>query len=129
MTTALEVINRAYRLIGIGAEGETLTGQQADDALNVFQGMVRQWRSDGLLLPDYNLALSAALTVDDADWLCLADCLAILMAPEFAVEPSPTLMRNAVSSKTMLRHRYFVPAKVDFSELPSSVNRNFGNDE
>ena len=50
MTTALDYINRAFRLANILGEGQVATGDQASDALDTFNDMLQAWNLSGLML-------------------------------------------------------------------------------
>ena len=49
-TTAQTVINGAARLIGVMAEGETLTAGQSNDALLALNEMIDSWSTESLLI-------------------------------------------------------------------------------
>jgi len=42
-TTAIDLINSSARLAGILASGETLTSDEANDALNVLNDVLEGW--------------------------------------------------------------------------------------
>ena len=45
MTTALQIIDRAYSLIGFKAAGETLSSEDADYALDALNSMIDSWNT------------------------------------------------------------------------------------
>jgi len=49
MTTAISLINRAYSLIGVLAEGEALTGEQAISGLETLNALLDEWRLERLM--------------------------------------------------------------------------------
>lgn len=49
MATALDLIERSLRLVGILAAGETLPAEDAEDALAVLNDMLDAWRLESLL--------------------------------------------------------------------------------
>lgn len=49
MTTAASLINRAYALIGVLGEGETLTGEQSSSGLEALNAMLDEWRLERLM--------------------------------------------------------------------------------
>lgn len=50
MTTVMETIEGAMRLAGVIADGETITGKEATDALLAFNQMVEAWALDDIML-------------------------------------------------------------------------------
>lgn len=50
MTTALQIINRAYAAIGYKATGETLSGEDASEALDVLNSMIDGWNTQRLFI-------------------------------------------------------------------------------
>lgn len=50
MTTAADIIDRAYSLLGFKAAGEPLSGDDADYALGVLNGMIDSWNTQRLFI-------------------------------------------------------------------------------
>lgn len=63
--TARKIIERALRLIGIGAEGEALSAQQCQDGLDALNDLLDSWSTDTLAVPA-PVKASKALTVGAA---------------------------------------------------------------
>lgn len=127
MAKAIDVINRALRLIGVAQSGEPLEADVASDALSVFNSLLAEWYGN-IAIPDYSVAaLTTDLTIDDGDKEALAYQLAIRLAPEYNQTLSQEFYLSATESMVRLRNRYFVQGNVDFSELPvpSSESWNF----
>jgi hypothetical protein len=51
MATARDRINRALKLIGVLAAGETASADIMADGITAFNGMLGQWAADGLMIP------------------------------------------------------------------------------
>ena len=49
MTKAVQIVERAYRLLGIKAEDETLTADQVQSGLDALNAMLAAWFMAGLL--------------------------------------------------------------------------------
>lgn len=49
MTTALEIITGAARLLGVVRKGEALDGDEAETGLDVLNQMIESWQNSGLL--------------------------------------------------------------------------------
>lgn len=62
-STALDIINKALLRIGVGAEGEDVTGSQAQDALDALNNMLSSWGARSFLTTNIEQE-SFALTVD-----------------------------------------------------------------
>ena len=50
MSTALSIIERSLRLIGVKASGEAPSASEAQDALNALNVMLDQWSNEKLLI-------------------------------------------------------------------------------
>lgn len=50
MAKALDLINRAYTLVGYKDPAETLSGQDTDHALSVLNDMIDSWNTDSLFI-------------------------------------------------------------------------------
>ena len=118
MARAIDVINRACRIIGVAQSGEVLQSDIASDALSVFNSLLAEWYGN-IAIPEYSVTgLTTTLTIDDGDKEALAYQLAIRLAPEFGETITPEILNIAQESMGRLRNRYFVQGTVDFSELP-----------
>ena len=120
MAKAIDVIQRALRLIGVAQSGEPLEADVASDALSVFNALLAEWYGN-IAIPDYNAELlTTDLTIDDGDKEALAYQLAIRLAPEYNQTLSAEFQVSAQDSMTRLRNRYFTQGSVNFDELPVS---------
>ncbi|MNU46289.1 hypothetical protein D3C71_351480 [compost metagenome] len=54
MTTALELINRAYTLLGVKDPGQALDGTMVGDALDVLNTMIDSWRTEEFFVYQVN---------------------------------------------------------------------------
>jgi hypothetical protein len=54
MTTVLDIINGASRLIGIKSEGQALTGEQTETALELLNQLLEEWNIDGAMVYTIN---------------------------------------------------------------------------
>lgn len=54
MTTALQIINRAYFMLGFKAAGEALSADDANDALDVLNSMIDSWNTQSLSIVSVN---------------------------------------------------------------------------
>jgi hypothetical protein len=115
---AIDVIQRALRIIGVAQSTEALESDVAADALSVFNDLLAEWYGN-IAIPDYSISgLTTTLTINDGDKEALAYQLAIRLAPEYGEQISPDIAAVAQESMQRLRNRYFVQGTVDLSELP-----------
>lgn len=122
MAKAIDVVNRALRLIGVASEGEALEASTAADALDVLNGLLAEWYGN-IAIPDYSAAsLVDDLTIDAGDKEALSYQLALRLAPEYGQALSAEFVQAADASMTRLRNRYFVAGRTNFDELPNPVS-------
>ena len=125
MARAIDVINRACRIIGVAQQGEVLQSDIAADALSVLNGIFAEWYGN-IAIPEYTVSgLTTTLTIDEGDKEALAYQLAVRFAPEFGATITPEILAVAQESMGRLRARYFVQGTVDFSELPVATSESF----
>jgi hypothetical protein len=123
MATALQVINRAMRLLAVKDSFNSLSAEESADSLEVLNALLAEMHEAEIGLPDYSFAeLTTELASDAADREALAYALALRMAPEFGVDVRPEFLTSAAESMSRLRLRYFQPGTVSFAELPGECS-------
>ena len=104
MTTALDEINGACKLLGILAAGETLPSEDTTDALEALQDMLDSWVLETLLVP---LPQPATLTTDlylpTGYRRAFKYNIAVEIAPYFGITPSRDVSRIAMATKRVLK--------------------------
>lgn len=93
-----EIIHRAYRKIGVAADGEPLTAEMASAGLSAFNELIAGWQLQGIdfwlsprsdPLADYpELQASAEFPMPPAFREGTIYCLAARLAPEYSVQVS-----------------------------------------
>lgn len=107
MATANTIVSRALRLLGVIASGETIEASIGADALSVLNALLAEMHEAGIGLPDYSLTgLTDTLASDAADQEALAYQLAIRIAPEYGLSPTPAQIVMGRESMFRLRSRY-----------------------
>lgn len=107
MATANTIVSRALRLLGVIASGETIEASIGADALSVLNALLAEMHEAGIGLPDYTLTgLTDTLASDAADQEALAYQLAIRIAPEYGLSPTPAQIAMGRESMFRLRSRY-----------------------
>lgn len=126
MATALQIINRATRLLGVKDAVENLEGEVSSDCFDVLNAMLAEWYEADIGVPDYSFAtLSTDLASDAADSEAIAYQLALRIAPEFEVTPSARMERSAEEAMGRLRLRYFQPGTA-VVDLPPDMDESLG---
>ena len=109
MATANDVITGALRLIGAVAAGEAVTAEEAADGLTALNSMMHGLAHEGVDLSHTDLTLAGTVALPDTHIEALKYLLAIRVAPEYTLTPSPLVIRQADNSKTMLQAVYADP--------------------
>lgn len=117
--TAISIINRALRLVGVLDAAEAATGIDAQNALDTMNAMLAEWFRADVGLPEYQFAaLTTVIATDAADREAIAYTLAARIAPEYGLQLSPEAMATGEVALQRMSLRYFQPGATDFSELP-----------
>ncbi len=109
MATCLFHGTRAARLIGVLAEGEQLNANQTADMLTALQSMLASWESEGVPLSGLvgaTLASGTELPLPPTHDDAVQFNLAVMLAPEYGVQPSPVVMDRADKTFRVLQGAY-----------------------
>jgi hypothetical protein len=113
MATGTAVITRAYRMIGVKSQGQALSADEVADALEALNQMLTRWEADGLAMGFATIsAASETLKVPDENVEAVCANLAVIMAPEFGVTPSPNVFKMAVDGLAALERDVIKPRPV-----------------
>jgi len=63
MTLTLDIVTRAYRKLGIGAEGEALNADALADGITALNSMMHAWKLRGVSLTHADLEASDAFSL------------------------------------------------------------------
>lgn len=119
---AQDVINRAFRALGVIASGETAGADESVDALSVLNSLFAEWRGQDIAIPDYSVAgLTTALTLDDADKEAVALMLADRIGGEYGMTLSPRDLESMDKAFSALRLRYWEEPD-RYSSMPASTS-------
>lgn len=104
--TAADVVTFALRPVaGMGNDSEA---EEAEDALEVLNGMLNLWRIDGLDVGvPGQLALTDALLVQDEHLTALKYNLRVLVIVQYGGQPSPFDLQMAERSKMLVANSLF----------------------
>ena len=114
--TALQLIERAFRLLAIKQSGESLNPDESSDALIALNLMLHSLQLDGFELEFDDLTLTTELPYDDDHMNAFAYLLAIDIAPEYGKSVRPEVASRAQTYLLNLRHAYANPPAYDAVE-------------
>jgi hypothetical protein len=128
--TALDLIKRAYRLIGVYAIGETPSADESQDALAALNAMLGEWANEKLMLYAASLD-SITLTPSVGSYTIGPTGTTVSPRPE-SIDPSTYLDLNGVSyplDVVTLDQYNSLPVKTLTSNLPEFIwfNPTFPN--
>lgn len=103
MASARDVIKRSMRRIGVIAAGEDPSADEASDALRELNGMMTNFRREGIDYAHAWLDLTDALTIDDGLCDYVGDILAVRLADEYGRQVTPMIAEAADNARRMLQ--------------------------
>lgn len=123
---ATEIIRAALTRLGIYATGEEVPADDAITALNTLNGLLSEYELQPLLDLPVDLYLPIDIDTDIAMDKSLQRViilgLAVDLAPDYGVEPSPSLLRQQ-SRAMVVAKRYNAKPIYTCSKLPLGCNR------
>ena len=127
MTTASDVVTGALRLIGTIAAGEVATAAEAADGLSALNQMMHGLAHEGVHLENTDLALADTVKLPETHTEALKYLLAIRLAPEYTLIPSPLVIRQADNGLRTLQAAYADPQPLSIdSGLLRMPSQNWG---
>ena len=124
MTTALDTIKTAMRLLGVLEAGEAPSASESVDALGTLNTMLAGFPADGIEYAHQNIdVVSDPVPLPEEQILHVKHLLAVYLAPEYGVAPSPIVMTAAENGRRYLQGKYKLAetATVDTSLLVPRV--------
>jgi hypothetical protein len=122
MTTVTQIVSRSLRLIKVLDPVEAAEAEDMETAMVALNAMVGRWEANGMAL-GWAAVTSPAGTIPlppEAEE-AVAYNLAVKLAPEYDVEPSPVVVQEARDGLAALRRDCLVSRPlVQESDLPSS---------
>ena len=109
MATAQETINRALRMTGVLADGETATAAQSVDALNVLNEMLYAWRDRGVDLGHSALELGDTIPYQDDHLAAIRYSLAVEISGDFGRPASQDIQYRQQQLFLALQAQYCTP--------------------
>ena len=87
MTLTSAIVTRAFRKIGVGAEGETLTADQSADGITALNMMMHGWKLRGVDLEHTDLALTDTFSLTSEFEEGTVYMLASRLSPDYSIPP------------------------------------------
>lgn len=121
-----EIIRKALTRLGIYATGDEVSADDTITALETLNGLLSEYELQSLL----RMPVDLYLPVDEETDIPMADSLlrviilglAVDLAPDYGVEPSPSLLRQQSRAMTVAKHSNVKPI-YSCSQLPVGRNR------
>ncbi len=124
MPTMAEIVNRAYRKIGVLAIDEELGGEEAAVGLEALNGMLHEWSLRGVDLSHSDLGLADVFPLADAYRDGVTYMLAARISPDYTVPAA----FDADDFFRAIQAAYLTIDTVSFdkavTEVPSKAARN-----
>ena len=116
MTTYRDIVNQALRELGVLHSGEVANGDEGANGLTALNQMLNSWIYEGIDLEHTTATgLTDTLPYPDDHHSAFAYNLAMRLAPQFGVTPSPVLIAMSAQGFRYMQGRYLKikPLSVD----------------
>lgn len=102
MAVARDYVLRAMRLLGLVAPGEAPTASELADGVAALNVMLSEWRISGKDVGVSEYGPDDEVYCPDAFRSAIGYCLALEIAPEYGVQPSPMVLQRAEEGKRLI---------------------------
>ena len=120
MATSQEIIDRATSLLRVRTSGVTFSTDDANknsDVFIAFKNMLNEFGEDGLVNIPEPSSLTATLDIPAGSVRGLAYNLAVEVAAEFGLDPTPIVFDIAKETKDRLESEITLDMSIDASDL------------
>ena len=120
MATSQEIIDRATSLLRVRTSGVTFSTDDASKNSDVFialKNMLNEFGEDGLVNIPEPSSLTATLDIPAGSVRGLAYNLAVEVAAEFGLDPTPIVFEIAKETKDRLESEITLDMSIDASDL------------
>ena len=120
MATSQEIIDRATSLLRVRTSGVTFSTDDANnnsDVFIAFKNMLNEFGEDGLVNIPEPSSLTATLDLPAGSVRGLAYNLAVEVAAEFGLDPTPIVFEIAKETKDRLESEITLDMSIDASDL------------
>lgn len=120
MATSQEIIDRATSLLRVRTSGVTFSTDDANknaDVFIAFKNMLNEFGEDGLVNIPEPSSLTDTLDIPAGSVRGLAYNLAVEVAAEFSLDPTPIVFEIAKETKDRLESEITLDMSIDASDL------------
>ncbi|OUW93524.1 MAG: hypothetical protein CBD88_06960 [Flavobacteriales bacterium TMED228] len=120
MATSQEIIDRATSLLRVRTSGVTFSTDDENknsDVFIAFKNMLNEFGEDGLVNIPEPSSLTATLDIPAGSVRGLAYNLAVEVAAEFGLDPTPIVFEIAKETKDRLESEITLDMSIDASDL------------
>lgn len=123
MATARDVISAALRLLSVTPSGQAPSAEDASDGLTALNSMMSAFPSMGIGYRHVTMTLEDVFPIPDALRAHVEAMLAVWIAPEYGIAPSPIVMQRDDMGRRALQAAHW---QVETADIDSAViNRPF----
>jgi hypothetical protein len=116
MTTYRDIVNKSLRELGVLHSGEVASDDEGAAGLTALNQMLNSWIYDGIDMEHTTATgLTDTISYPDDHHSAFAYNLALRLAPQFGISPSPVLLAMASQGFRAMQGRYLKikPLSVD----------------
>lgn len=126
MSTGTSIIERAHRLIGTKAQGQTIAAERTAASLEALNAMLTRWEADGVALGFSALsAATATMPIPAEADEAVAYNLAVMIAPEYGKVAPPDVQAIAANGYNALLRDVIKPEPVRLDAPCSEVSGSY----
>lgn len=116
MATALDIITRAHRKLGVSGQGEALTAEMADEGLDALNDMMDGWNLQGVRRTHTPLALTDPFPMPGKFVEGTVYLLASRLGPNYLAPPT-------FDARQFMRQLQAACMDIEAVEMPSELTR------
>ena len=123
MSTARDIVEAAYRKLGVVASDEPMTADQAENGVNTLNRMMHGWLLDGIDIGHVDLELADVFTMEPQFEEGCVYLLAERLSPDYA---APAQFNPSEFKKRLSAAFLIIPDSKFDRTLQSGFNRRHG---
>lgn len=125
MATAQQIIERAARLAGVQAEGQTLNSSKLSTYLALLNEMLDSWRNENIDFGLSALLSTSTVYIDNNYLLAIRYNLAQAITDDAGKPPRATILNEADGLKRMLVAKFNPPEETYIDPFFSHMNEHY----
>lgn len=123
MTTARDIVERAYRKIGVVASDEPMTADQAENGINALNMMMHGWLLDGIDIGHIDLELADVFTMEPQFEEGCVYLLAERLSPDYS---APANFSTSMFKQRLSVAYLIIPTSKLDRTLSNGFSRRYG---